>query len=395
MPSYFTAANEVQSRSVEWLWEPRIPLRALTIVEGDPGDGKSTLCYDLASRVSRGREMPDCIGLAAPAAVIICQGEEDSGTVRAKVEAAGADLNRVLILNAATSAHDKFLLPSCVAQLETATRESGAKLVILDPIANFIEGSMSSDRAVRAALSPLLAMAERTGAAVVLVRHLNKGGRATPLYRGAGSISLVGIARASLVLARDPVDDNLRVLAQVKSSFAPRAGSLSFRPMPSDGSVILDWLGPSKFTADQFMASIADRGELYQACQVLFAILFAAPVACNEALRQCHQAGILPRTARRAKELMGVESKRHRFGPGGHYVWSLPSSGELTQRLHENFLDNLCEQLFTGAPDTILAPNGGLLRTGLTSPDFPIDEKTSDRPDDPDDDDSSQAEPVQ
>jgi hypothetical protein len=149
--------------------------------------------YDLAARVTQGMAMPYTGDKTDPAGVVLLQGEDNlATTVRPRLAAAGADLNRVLAYDKALFGARPLVLPADLAVIEQAVIETRARLVVIDPLAAFLPGPASSEKVVRQALAPLAAYAERAGVAVVLVRHLLKSGSTKPIYRGAGSIAVIG-----------------------------------------------------------------------------------------------------------------------------------------------------------------------------------------------------------
>src|SRR5918997_427133 len=178
--------SEVEPEQVEWLWPGRLPLGKLAVLDGDPGLGKSALTLDLAARVSAGLELPDG-GRCGPA---------------------GADNERIVALTmigVGTRAERLVSLTQDLDAIEAAIGRVGAALVVIDPLMAFLTGKTDShkDQDIRRGLAPLAALAERKGAAVLLVRHLNKSAGGNALYRGGGSIGIIGAARAGLVVAPD------------------------------------------------------------------------------------------------------------------------------------------------------------------------------------------------
>src|SRR5215211_2751581 len=182
----FVLLSGIDPMPVRWFWRGRIPLGKITVLDGDPGSGKSVLATDLAARLSVGRTFPDgheC----EPAGSILLNAEDDpADTIRPRLDAAGGDPDKVLVL-----AGERHLnLSDDVEYIEGAIREIDAKLVVVDPLMAFFSPGVNThkDAEVRQALVPVKGLAERTGAAIVLIRHLNKAGGVNPLYRGGGSI---------------------------------------------------------------------------------------------------------------------------------------------------------------------------------------------------------------
>ena len=239
----------VEPEKVSWLWPSWLALGKLALVDGDPGLGKSAMTLDLAARVSAGRAFPDGAG-AKPAGVVLLSAEDGlADTIRPRLDAAGADTSKILSLATVPDedGHDRLLsIPEDLRLIEKGIRRVGARLVVVDPLMAFLSGNTNShrDQDVRRALAPLAGLAERTGAAVLVVRHLNKAAANNPLYRGGGSIGIIGAARMAFVVGKDPQDEDSRVLASTKNNLAMPPTSLMFALEEAEsGAVRVDWLG--------------------------------------------------------------------------------------------------------------------------------------------------------
>jgi DNA repair protein RadA/Sms len=194
--------DQVQPEPVQWLWPGRIPLGKITILQGDPGLGKSTLALDIASRISRNLPMPDdsVSALSEPAAAFLMSAEDGlSDTIRPRLDAVGADQHRISVPK-----DQYFLVPRDADRIRDAVSQTNAKLVILDPLAAFLDGSVNSwnNQHVRRALSPLAQVAEQTGAAILLLDHLNKRSGIAAIQRGSGSIAFNAAARCVLLVCK-------------------------------------------------------------------------------------------------------------------------------------------------------------------------------------------------
>lgn len=249
---------DVKRERIRWLWKGRIPRGKLTVLDGDPGLGKSTLLLDLAARVTVGGTMPDGQKLDGPEGVVLLTAEDGlADTVRPRLEAAGANLELVYAMDTVPDPEHgtrELEIPTDVATLERQVRDANAALVIVDPLTAFLSTKTNSwrDQDVRRALRTLSEMAERTGCAVVVLRHLTKQGGSNPLYRGGGSIGIIGAARSGLLVAPDPADEHRRVLASTKSNLGPEPPALSYGIVswPQDPDVsCVKWLGESRLRA--------------------------------------------------------------------------------------------------------------------------------------------------
>jgi hypothetical protein len=331
---------DVDREQVTWLWRDRIPRGKVTVLDGDPGTGKSTLTLTVTAKVTTGSPFPDG---ARPdrGDVILLSAEDDIGdTIRPRLEAAGADLSRCWVLPDITphvSAEEKPQpprppeLPADLDALEGMVKDKGAALVVIDPLMAFLSSQIDShkDQDIRKVLAPLGYMAGRTGAAVVVVRHMNKG-QGSALYRGSGSIGIVGAARAGLLVAPDPDDEGRRVLAVSKSNLGPKASSLAYKIIEDERYKVarVVWDGVSKHTASDLVRPRVDEDEapaLAEAMRVLKEVLADGPQAAGNVKRMAATAGVAERTLQRARHALGVTARRQGFGPGGIYVWSMPA----------------------------------------------------------------------
>jgi hypothetical protein len=214
---------------------------------------------------------------------------------------------------------------------------TGATLIIVDVLNAFLDGSVDSykDHDIRRALHPFKVMAEKTGAAVVLLRHLKKSGGSRAVAAGGGSIGIGGAARSVLLIGQDPADrENKRVLASVKCNLAPTPPSLSFVIESADGGVgRIKWLGQSAETADSLVADRAacegsgdGESKLDEAVSLLEGWLASGEKDKKEVLRLGQDNGISNRTLERAANQLGVHREQKGFGTEKRSYWSLPGN---------------------------------------------------------------------
>lgn len=184
--------SEVQSQEIEWLWYPFIPYGKLTIIQGDPGDGKTTMVLNLAAKLSKGEALDENMKVTEPVNVIYQTAEDGlADTVKPRLELAGADCERIIVIDES----DKSL--SMVDErLEEAIMRTGARLLILDPIQAYLGGGMDMNRAneARDMTKKLGALAEKTKCAIILIGHMNKASGNKTAYRGMGSIDFFAVA---------------------------------------------------------------------------------------------------------------------------------------------------------------------------------------------------------
>jgi hypothetical protein len=358
---------DVEVEPVRWLWPGRIPYGKLAVLEGDPGLGKSQLMLAVAAALSRGDVLPggavSDASAGEPTDVLVLTAEDGLGdTVRPRLEAAGGDPARVHALQGVPDPDHPGLfrfpsLPGDVAHLLFEISKRSVKLVIVDTLTTYLGGEYNSfkDADVRRALAPLAHVAETTGCAIVLVRHLTKQSRGRAITAGGGSIGIVGGARACLLLAEDPDNPDLRVLAVVKANLAKKPDSLSLTiEEAANGWPHVVWSGTSVHSADDLIAARGEEGEdktaLDDACEYLRTCLAGGPVLQQEVRRLARAAGIAEKTLRRAKTKERVESRKDGFA-AAPWFWSLPAApteGDHDTRPHGHLIED--EQLTPSPP---------------------------------------------
>jgi AAA domain len=323
-----TVAATVVPEKVRWLWDRRIPFSKLTIFDGDPDQGKSVVTTDISARVSRGRPFPD-LATCEPANVAIVNVEDGKAdTIVPRLMAHGADLNRIQIIDGIPDGQGGMRmldLPGDVPELEQFVRDSEIKLLVIDPVLTMLGGDANKDQDARKALTPLRDMAERTGCAVIAVRHLNKSVGLKAIQRGGGNMGLIGVARAGAFFATDPEDDRRRIMAQHKANLAEKAPSLVYRIVTSEvhDTARIEWMGTSEYDANSLAADAStpqEKSELEEAKVWLRDELKDGPMWAKQVIKDANVAGVAEKTLRRAKAVMRVKSEK--IGTEG-WSWSL------------------------------------------------------------------------
>src|SRR6266700_2936350 len=246
--------SQVETQPVHWLWHKHLPLGKITLLDGDPGMGKSLLALDLAARVSSGLPMTDGTPGQQGGVILIAPEDGAGDTLRPRLQAAGGDPSRVLLLTTVPGfdthkmalVDRPFSLSHDLELLERAIERTNARLVVLDPLMALLGGSIDScrDQQIREVFTPLAHLAERTGCAILLIRHLTKGTSHNALYRGVGSIGILAAARTSLLVAPDPSDETRRILATTKNNLSQPAPNLSYQIGANPAGIpFLHWLG--------------------------------------------------------------------------------------------------------------------------------------------------------
>ena len=298
--------SEVQSQEIEWLWYPFIPYGKLTIIQGDPGDGKTTMVLNLAAKLSKGEALDENMKVTETVNVIYQTAEDGlADTVKPRLELAGADCERIIVIDES----DKSL--SMVDErLEQAIVRTGARLLILDPIQAYLGGGMDMNRAneARDMTKKLGALAEKTKCAIILIGHMNKASGNKAAYRGMGSIDFFAVARSVLLVGRVEGESNTRAVVQIKNNLAafghPKAFALS-----EDG---FKWLGDYEITVDEVLGGITPKAnKMEQAKQMLRELAETqSAVLSNEIFDRANELGISKRTLENAKKELGVQTRK-------------------------------------------------------------------------------------
>lgn len=322
--------SDVVKREVRWLWNLRIPLGKLSILDGDPGLGKSTAALDIAARVSRGDEMPDGRTGAWGCCLILSAEDDAEDTLQPRLEAAGADMGRCIDYYGVEQPDGSMLppvYPHNLPSLETCIEENNAVLVVLDPLVAFIgaeEGSTDThrDSDVRRMLHPIARTAQRTGCAFLGIRHHNKG-QGKAVHRGAGSIAFSGAARTVHLIAEDPDDPTMRVWAGVKNNLAAPSPALSFEVIQEGGASRIQWLGTCDYSADALCQEKKGPSKSEVAKEFLRDTLANGSVRTAEVEAKAEARGISLATLSRARGALGVVAEQ---GYGGQWKLTLSSN---------------------------------------------------------------------
>lgn len=321
--------DTVKTQSVEWLWYPYIPYGKLSLLQGDPGEGKTSLALKLAAVISSGGNLPD--GTKADrCGMVLYQAMEDSpsDTLKPRLTCFGADCGRIAFLK------DTDYFPSLLDERElTDLIESmGIRLLILDPVQAFLclEAEQAS---VRKKMTALSKAAENTGCAIVMIGHMNKNENGKDLYRGLGSIDVVAAARSVLTVERVGAGSSARVIRHIKSSLAAAGCDFGFE-ITDDGNI--EWIGPiEKEKEDIALQSAKRSGAKYEmAKELLLKWLSGDDLPFSEIMGRFKDAGISQRTVSDAKKDIGIKSIKTADG----WLWHLEKEShmELSQETDGN-----------------------------------------------------------
>lgn len=296
---------DVESKNVEFLWYPYIPYGKITIIQGDPGEGKTTAVLRIAALLTKGEKLPEDNQEREPVNVIYQTAEDGlADTVKPRLEAAGADCSRILVID--ESDENLSMLDS---RIEEALKETGAKLIILDPIQAYLGSNVDMHRAneIRPVMKHLGNIAEKYGCAIILIGHMNKASGSKSTYRGLGSIDFQATARSVLIVGRIKDDPTCRVIVHDKSSLAPEGPSIAFRLDKDNG---FEWEGIIDITVDELLSGEQKTSKLNKAKDFLKSYLADGPKAYNDIEVEAAENGIKSRTLYTAKDELGVVSKK-------------------------------------------------------------------------------------
>jgi RecA-family ATPase len=310
-------ANEIEPKTIDWLWFPYIPYSKITLIQGDPGDGKSTFALTLSALLTRGHPLPFTDTTLDPINVIYQNTEDDTAdTVIPRFIQAGGDLQRLCFINEIDKA-----LTFADERIYKAIIQENARLLILDPLSSYIGNEVSLNQAnnVRHAFNNLIRVAKDTGCAIVIVGHLNKMSGVKAIYRTLGSIDVIGAVRSALLIARtDSGNPNERIMVVQKSNLAPTGKAIIFSIDEK-----IEWVGQTDKTADEVLCNVNPENradtKLQTAKTLITTLLSAGERSAQDVYDQLKAAGISQRTAENAKRELGIRV----FRQSNAWYWSL------------------------------------------------------------------------
>ena len=340
---------DVTPKPVDWLWPGRIPLGKITLIAGEPGQGKSSVSMDIASRVTTGAQWPDGqanqaapVLMAKPGSVVLLTAEDDiEDTIRPRLDAAGADVRQVTALKGIeyeTGKRRCFNLEHDLSALEQAIQaRPDCRLVVIDPVSSYLGKNDSHVNAeMRGLLEPLTDLAARHCVAVVIITHLAKGQNRKAINAVIGSIAFVGLARASWMVVADRNDKERRLFLPIKNSLTKDQGGLAFRIVDRQvhGQTVgaVEWEpGTVDLSADEALSDEpAKRGSpaVDECCHwLLDKFQGGAKLPAEEIYEEGQGAFCFSRsTIKNAKTKLGIIATKEGFGDSGRWVWALPGS---------------------------------------------------------------------
>ena len=307
--------DEVQSKKVNWLWYPYIPYGKITIIQGDPGEGKTTLALRLAALLSKGEALPYDNAEREPVKIIYQTAEDGlEDTIKPRLEAAEADCTQIKVIDESEAA-----LSMLDERIEKAIIEVGARVVILDPIQAYVGANINMNNAneVRNVMAQLGRIAEKYDCSILLVGHMNKGSGNKSSYRGLGSIDFQASARSVLIVGRIKDNPQVRVMVQDKSSLAPEGEAIAFELDKENG---FSWLGHYDISVDDLLSGIPKEKKSEQAENLILEYLSKGRYPQKELVKKAQAMGISKRVLDEAKKALNVQSVKE----GSQWYWQLP-----------------------------------------------------------------------
>lgn len=293
--------SEVEETVVQWLWYPFIPFGKVTLIQGNPGKGKTWLAMAIAAYCTNGKELPNALPIE-PFNVLYQTAEDGiADTIKPRLAKCGADMTRVRFIN-----EDEKQLSMTDDRIEKAIRQNNVRLMIMDPIQAYLGANVDMNRAneIRPLFRHLSTIAERTGCAIVLIGHLNKSSGSQSDYRSLGSIDIAAAVRSILFVEKveKEKDQDIRVVYQQKDSLAKKENPVAF----SLGEEGLKWLGEYDISIEDLLmgkAGTKKETKLEKAQKLILELLNKRKVMCLEELEaELLAYGISSRTGRDARK---------------------------------------------------------------------------------------------
>ena len=317
--------EQVETEKIDWLLYPFIPFGKVTIVQGDPGEGKTTMVLQIIAKLTKGEAVlpsgSDEPALEAktvdlePVNVIYQTAEDGLGdTIKPRLLSAGADCSRVMVIDDNDQA-----LTMMDARLEEAIIQTKARLVVLDPIQGFLGAAVDMHRAneIRPLMKRVAVLAEKYHCAIILIGHMNKNSNGKSSYRGLGSIDFQAAARSVLIVGRIKDEPEIRVVCHVKSSLAPEGKSIAFRLDKDTG---FEWIGEYDISADDLLSGDNRGQKIHVAKEFLQEFLVSGSVAQTKVAEEAEVRGIKKKTLWNAKKELEIDSVKI----GNQWFWMLP-----------------------------------------------------------------------
>ncbi|ATN32984.1 hypothetical protein ACO34A_04110 [Rhizobium sp. ACO-34A] len=308
----FVDLGSIEPREVEWLWEPFISFSMITIMEGDPGIGKSYLAMHLAAQISIGGKMPGGQKLAKGRVLYLSAEDDAAYTIRPRIDAMGGDVERIRVQGDFLSLDQKGL-----DALMREVRRQPPDLLILDPLFAYVSSGqdMYKPNVIRQLLSFLKEIAEAGETAVLIIRHLTKAKHDKAIYQGGGSMDVIGAARSAFLVCEHPSDSSKKLVVHIKHNIAPRGQTQTYELYSEkEGDIArLNWLGPSDITVDDLMSPTEGKkrmSALDEAIEFLRVYLKNGRQPTTTVEKEAAARDISEKTLERARRSLRVKSSK-------------------------------------------------------------------------------------
>lgn len=322
--------DAVEPRPISWLWWPYIPFSMLSLLSGDPGAGKSFVMLDLAAEFSQGRT-PDGNEIAPVTTVYLTIENPIAEVLVPRFISLGGDRSKICLLRGVkvTNGNEEEsygVTLKNIELLEEAICDTKAGMLVIDPIQSYIGADVDIFRTnqTRPILDRLVKLVERQHCAMPLLRHLNKNSGGKAIYRGHGSIDFTGVARTEMLVGASPDDPQKKALIHVKSNLGPLGKSRGYVIEANGQDAFFHWTGDTKLTeADILAAPVGGQEKRLDAAEGWLRELLAKEEKTQkEVAEAAKQNGFTWATVRRARDRLGVESKKR--GLLSQWYWKLP-----------------------------------------------------------------------
>ena len=328
-----TLYSDVQSEAVHWFWYPFIAYGKVTLIQGDPGDGKSTMMMSLIAELSKGGKTPDGKEIGRAKHIIYqCSEDGAADTIKPRLEKCGANCRNIAFIDEAV--HGEITLSD--ERLYDAISAFRPQMVVIDPIQAYISNYSDLQLAARARklLRRLTTYAELYDCAVILIGHMNKHEGAKGLYRSIGSIDVVASARSVLQLERDAKDPNIRTIRQIKNSLGPTDAVSRFEIRQDTGFQWIDMDVPTEnIEPIEKSERITFRSKAEKAAYLIKQYLKEGMVPSTQMYQRLKKEGISHRTAEETRISIGVVCRKVM----NKWYWCMPDIAYEEKKLHKKY----------------------------------------------------------
>ena len=319
--------NTVKTSKVDWLWYPYIPCGKITVLQGDPGAGKSMFVIELISRLTKGELLPD--GTTRQPINVIYQCSEDglADTIKPRLDRLGADCEKVAFIREDINTftlNDEIILKAMI--------DSDARVFVVDPFQAYLgDSDLSNVSSMRRIMRKLSMWASSNNCAVILVGHMTKKSHVKELYRGLGSVDIVALARSVIQIEVSDENPQIRYIRHIKSSLAGLGAELMFT-IDHEGK--FKWINdscnnPAMITLPAFTENTV-CGKMETASNMIIDALSKGPQKATQVVEAITNVGISERTVKMAKTRIGILSTRR----NGQWYWSLPTQDQTIHNVY-------------------------------------------------------------